>query len=265
MENTEIKLTKEELDIIYAKRKEQKERYEAIKEKETARVLNLRSSEHKKSDRLYNAALEFYNDGFNDHPDWSFTETSHIKDYHINIEGRVVESFTAEFKTALITHKNPKYKVQVRDHIVYGSGFMARGNNRGMKMFLIGVGYDLENRPMKSVKNVIKKVEESIALAQEKIEEVKAKKNAIEGFMNKQKELFPEAEITSDKEWVYSNKFRKGEAREEDRVYVKFQNGVTVTFRVWSDSSYSRVKVTYPTVKKENEIEFLNQLSKLNF
>ena len=258
----ELKLTPEELALIEAKRQAEAEKIESEKKAAIEKMTKEFNHARQIYIQRHKATIDFYQKGFETHPDYRLEE----KDIEIKSEAKVgdkvVETLRETMKKAAIVYKDDNVRIFVKPWVTYGDSVWSRGVNKGYHMYIHGIGYNQETKPLKNPKTVIKKIKDHFQDKIDKAEMAKAKESAVKNFALKQKKAFPEAEVTTYKEWVRDH-FGRNQGHQEDRVRVVFPNGVRVQYRVWSDSSYSRVSLEFPVVK--DDLKFVSQLSNLKF
>jgi hypothetical protein len=104
-----------------------------------------------------------------------------------------------------------------------------------------------------------KKVDEAIEVINANLEAAKKQLLAVESTVAKMKELYPDAEVTSDK--VYQpagyNRYII------DRVHIRLANGIKVSYRVYADGSLGRISIDFNTIGQWDILKQLNGLSNL--
>ena len=259
-----LELTKEELELIQAKRQEEEKKAEARKaqiqsdiDKRLADIAKYRDAD----DKQIAATLAFAKELGSR---WSVQSTKRPEKVRVYDNGEVVWEESFERETATIWYG--KFYVNVQEHIVYSSSWSRHGTNKGFKMYLGGpeVDYKYNSKPLSNAKTINKKVDEVIEAGIAKIEAQKKQLTAVESTIAKMQELYPEAEVTSDKGWYQPSSYnRRAQGYAFDQVHIKLANGIKISYRVYSDGSLGRQSLSFGGIDV-NQWDLLNQLNGLN-
>jgi len=258
-----LELTKEELELIQAKRQEEEKKAEARKaqiqsdiDKRLADIAKYRDAD----DKQIAATLAFAKELGSR---WSVQSTKRPEKVRVYDNGEVVWEESFERETATIWYG--KFYVNVQEHIVYSSSWSRHGTNKGFKMYLGGpeVDYKYNSKPLSNAKTINKKVDEVIEAGIAKIEAQKKQLTAVESTIAKMKEMYPEAEVTSDKGWYQPSSYnRRAQGYAFDQVHIKLANGIKISYRVYPDGSLGRQSINFGG--NGNQWDLLNQLNGLN-
>ena len=155
------------------------------------------------------------------------------------------------------------FKIEVKKHLVYGSGYSTRyATDKGYKMNLIGGGFYNE-RLLSSPKTLNKKIEDKL---QDNINAVEAKikkASAVEFVFDNLSIQYPNALITKGTEWQ-RNTYSKQGGEMIDIIGIKLANGIYIKYRVYPDKSIGRLEMTFPVKDSYQLLELMNGLNILN-
>ncbi len=259
----EVKLTAEELEMIQKKRDQEnglkRMRFEASKAK--AEKL---AAQYKAAKTVKKKATEEYFEALNkaEPGSWFLDPQKTVEESfsYTNMEGQT-EKIIIKLSSNNIAHaRYGNVYVKVLKHITYSASSFY-GTNQGYKMYIHGIGYDQENRPLKSAKTVIKKVNAYFAnIAAEKARKEK-NQTAHAIFTHLMVDRYPTATVTGYTDNVrISGPGQRYQSREENRTKIVFPNGFGVIFRVYSDGSCGRVSNIIPKMSDGEILEVFENI-----
>jgi hypothetical protein len=271
MSNT-LELTPAELQIIKIQREKDALALAEAKTKNQLKIekdiLDCKAAvaNHKKEIALQLEAAQTYCDELG--KGWTLKITTtlaqkSVKDYHgpkdENDNYKVVYREEYEEKKAIII--NGAFCVGVKEHITYRSQWDTRGTNNGWKMYLHGPGidYKYESKAITKAATINKKVEEIVDEQLAKTNAAKKQVNVVKETLAKMTELYPDAEILYSKEW-YRDQWQK-QGSEIDVVKIKFSNGVSSKWNIYSDGSLGRLEVNFGSLTSWDTMQVLNSIA----
>jgi len=190
----------------------------------------------------------------------TWEETVTVKEY--NDAREYVPVWSDKFTRRRATIVNGAYTIKVAKHITYSSKWSTRGTDNGYKMYLSGpeVDYAYESKALSSCSTVVRKIKEcSDGIANKKLQELKQKSAALSAF-DKMHALYGDTavitletsgELGYNKNWITY-----------EQLTVKFANGITIKYRVYSDGSLGRKDITFPV---NTGWEIAEAMSKVEF
>jgi hypothetical protein len=188
----------------------------------------------------------------------TWEETVTVKEY--NDAREYVPVWSDKFTRRRATIVNGAYTIKVAKHITYSSKWSSRGTDNGFKMYLSGpkVDYAYESKALSSCATVIRKINECIEQIQSENLLKQTQLSAVQTTVEKMCAMYPDAMVTSEK----SGESWKGRWEEYHMVTIKFANGITIKYRVFSDGSLGRKDITFPV---KNGWELMDAMSKVEF
>lgn len=181
-----------------------------------------------------------------------------------DFEREIIWSEKYNKESARIKYGN--YTISVEEHIVYThSRWSGSGASKGYKMYVSGpgIGWKEGNRALGRVSTVKEKIKDAIDKIQAEENHKNAQKNSLEKTVDRFKVEYPDAEVTTDHGYERRYGKRYLDSVTYDMVRIKFANGCSIAYRVYSDGSLSRVSFNLPAEK--DEATFMKKLSQMNF
>jgi hypothetical protein len=239
---TQIELTQEELDLIQAKRDQEAAKEQQKQDKIQADIVKGKANiaRRQEEDRKQNAAARAFQKELGEGWEERTREEERTEKVYWGMDVVWRETYT----DCRVYLEKGKYKVHVNMHTVY-NGWRG-GADKGYKMFVSGpnIEYGYSQKALSKAATVNKKVQDCIDTIKA-VEEAKKKKlSAVETAVQDLKMKFPEAVVTSFKDWTrgYSN---KNPYREFDKIVVKLPNGIEINYEVYSDGRLNRLSVLF--------------------
>ena len=189
-------------------------------------------------------------------------DTYSVVDY--KTEGRpILWSQEVERETAVIKSKSG-YTVNVKEQFVSTSW---RSHSKGWKMYVSGPGLSWKDsdKALSRVSTVVAKIEDAMETLANQAKQEQNQKNALAITVERFTADYPDAKIVTghDYERYYGGRNIKLGAR-YDTVGITLKNGVSATYRVYSDGSLSQVSIKFPSTSKK-PIDILAKLNEINF
>lgn len=276
MNMTDMELTPAELEMIRLKR-EQLEL--AKKEEEAKKAIQLEKDIKAKEEYIkktiakdleqINAANTFATDLGSAYVVYVQDHNEEVKimgDY-INKENgfdrHVLWSKCFKRKTATISRSVVgvgEYRISVAEQITYAK-WSTRGTSQGYKMYVSGpdIDWKQQNRAYARATKVNEVIKEAVAQFEYRKSVEESKKNAMACTVAKMQKDYPNAKV--DIGYDYERTYKGGLGTKFDTVTITFENGVLAEYRVYSDGSLSRRRITFPNEKNAwNNMQTLNDL-----
>ena len=263
MTNT-VELTPAELEMIVLKR-EQDELIKKEKELQKQAKIEKKLLEHER-------IIEGINKTEKEQLHYSQEYKNELgEDWKIKIEytDKTLNSsiFDEETRNYVIVHSTPytaqtakiingKYVVKVskesnkRDHIYY--------------MFLSGpdISWMASERAYKKASTINKKIVGLKEIKENKIKLAQKQSSSLQQVVDKMKIEYPGAEISIKKEYERVMYTKKRDYEEYNHLTIVFNNGIKITYKVYSDGSLSRKEIWFGEVK--NPWELMSILNKID-
>lgn len=239
--NTEIQLTETELEMIKVQR--EKKELEA-KEKELLRKKRLDDDVMAKEKKIANSLRDYQNQrnateiyfldlesqkrGMFKLVKEEMCWKEQVCDYE---DGNKYIYWETECKDTKyhIEVVNTKYKVYVKELLVYSSSWSSTATNKGYKMYLYGADYKEENRAISSAKTMFNKVEGFIEDANYKKKSINRAEMAKEMALARLSEQFPDLEFKYEQNWIRSAYTKEG-GTYQNRIQVVLENNKIMYF-----------------------------------
>jgi hypothetical protein len=122
-----------------------------------------------------------------------------------------------------------KYKIYVKEQLVYNSSWSRTATNKGYKMYLYGADYKEENRAISSAKTMFNKIESYIEYVQDKKKSLDDTELAKQLALAKLKSDFPDLEFKYEQNWVRSAYTKEG-GTYENRIECILENNKVMHF-----------------------------------
>lgn len=187
----------------------------------------------------------------------TWVEEVNVNDY---IDGKYVPVWTDNFTRRLATIVCGGYTIAVGKHITYSNSWSSRGTDHGYKMYLSGPGidYKYERKALTSTKTVKTKIDECVEQKKREIEYKQKQLSALESTVEKMKTLYPDAIVSSGKdgERTYKNTYET-----YDAITIKFANGISIKYKVYSDGSLGRKDITFNVKDSWSLMEIMNAVT----
>lgn len=277
MNMTDMELTPSELEMIRLKR-EQLEL--AKKEEEAKKAIQLEKDIIVKEEYIkktlakdreqINAANTFATDLGSDYIVYVQDRDEEVKimgDY-INKENgfdrHVLWSKQFKRKNATISRSIAgvgEYRISVGEQITYSSKWSTRGTSQGYKMYVNGpdIDWKQQNRAYARATKVNEVIKEAVSRYEYRKSAEESKKNALACTVAKMQKDYPNAKVEIG--YDYERSYKGGLGTKFDTVTITFENKVWVTYRVYSDGSLSRCKMSFPNEKNAwDNMQTLNEL-----
>ena len=171
----------------------------------------------------------------------TWVEEVKINDY---VNEEFVPIWSDNFTRRLATIVCGEYTINVKKHIVYSGSWHSRGTDHGYKMFVSGPGieYKYESKALTSTKTVKAKIDECIEKKKRELEYKQKQLSALETTVEKMRTLYPDAIVSSGKDGERSY---NGRYETYDAITIKFANGISIKYKVYSDGSLGRKDITF--------------------
>ena len=153
-----------------------------------------------------------------------------------------------------------EYKILIEEHTTFSSRYDYRGTSQGFKMSITGPGIDFNNRKYSRASKVNEIIQNAISDVEQKAKAKEQKANALNNVKQRMKQTYPTAKI--DESYDYERSYKSLGDR-YDTLILTFENGICVTYRVFSDGSLSRLNITFP--KQKDAWSLMELLSKITF
>lgn len=239
---TQIELSQEELNLIQAKREQEAAKEQQKQDKIQVDIIKAQSEVRKRleENQKQNAAARAFLKELGEGWEESMIEDERNQRAYWGSE----EVWSEQWFDCRVYLTKGKYKVHVNKHTVY-NGWRG-GADKGYKMFVSGPGieYGYSQKALSKAATVNKKVQDCIDTINAREEAKRKKLSAVETAVQDLKMKFPEAAVTSFKDWTrgYSN---KNPYREFDKIVVKLPNGIEINYEVYSDGRLNRLSVLF--------------------
>lgn len=177
----------------------------------------------------------------------------------------VIDSFEVSDTYPYSVIKHGDYTIIVNEHITWSkSKYYSKPTNQGYKMYVNGPGIDWKtsNRGYTNVKKVASLIDGAIAAEVAKLANAQKQKSAVEQVVAELAAQYPTAEITSKRDYYKTALgHNKSKYVDYDAVIVKFENGISVKYRVYGDKSLGRMGVEFPYVEPMALIDALSNVT----
>lgn len=276
-EITITELTDQEKALIEQRRKEAEEQAK----KEYEELMRLESEAREKAEKEFaeyservekinKATKTFFEDAFKKE-DWKISTTVEKLSKNIYVKGKTVDTVEKEYSRYFL--EKGKYVVNVHEHFVDVSGrysFRSRLQSKGMKMYISGPGidYNMSERAYARPKTVIDKINGIINKENYRISHLKKHQVAADEVFNELKTKYPEAVATLEEDWNYGyNRYSRrsiyDKPKKEYKAVLKFENGLIVSYNIYSDKSKS-VNIRKFPAKGEDLVNILKNIEKID-
>ena len=270
---TALELTPAELEMVKLTRQKEElaAKEAALKaQADLEKAIATRQSEIAKAianDKAQMAAAGAYFREF-DHAQYTLEFIKGMHTYSVvdyKTEGRpILWSEEVERETAVIKSKKGGYTVSVKEQFVSTSW---RSHSKGWKMYVSGPGLSWKDsdKALSRVPTAVAKIKNAMETLANQVKQEQNQKNALAITVERLTADYPEAKIVTgyDFERYYGGRNIKLGAR-YDTVGITLKNGVSATYRVYSDGSLSQVSIKFPSTSKK-PIDILAKLNEINF
>ena len=259
----EIQLTPAELEMIQLKREqdELKKREEAL-QKQAKREIEIatkrRSIERAQTEKSQEVTVvkQYHKELAAIIPVAQLVESTlerlaEIKEY--TGDGKWETTWSEDYELPHAVIKIGNYMIVVQLH------------SQSHKMYISGNGidYKTQRRGYTRAKKVAEVINTTIANIRYSEEQTQKKLNAVESTIEKMKALYPDADVTSDKDHIsYGGGYRRPDKYEAiDTVRILFKNGISINYRVYTDGTIGRRDIQFGT---KDQWHLMNLLATLD-
>jgi hypothetical protein len=182
------------------------------------------------------------------------------KSEHVKLDTILTE------KVSVVSITYCGYKIIVERHKVYsGNGFRARPTSNDFEMRINGSGLEYKEgqKFLKRPATVIAKIKEVIEIAERKVQQAAQLKDVVGITKEKYAALYPTATIKVEESYdriqISYNKYQNEKL---NLMTIKFENGVEVKYKIYSDGSLGRKGISFGELKQEQILQALSTIEK---